>query len=265
MTAALALAAALLVWPGGAARRRVRFRSGRAEGLVRLSAARGPAAWVFVLLALVAGSVWVGIAGMLAAAAVAGTLAVRRRAQVASARDEERSEALAQALDVLVAQLRVGVHPGMACALAAVECAGSPMGPVLERAAAQAALGGSISEALAADGVAFGELSRVAGVWALAERHGIAMGEMLEVVRRDLVERQGFRRRVFAGLAGPRATAMVLALLPVVGVGLGQLMGAAPLRVLLGGGVGGVLLLVGVGLDCAGLLWAERISKVGAR
>ena len=93
----------------------------------------------------------------------------------------------------------------------------------------------------------------------------IALGAMLEVVRRDLVERQGFRRRVFAGLAGARATAMVLALLPAVGVGLGQLMGAAPLRVLLGGGAGGLLLVAGVFLDCAGLLWAERIGQAGLR
>lgn len=265
LVAALALAAALIVWPGGAARWRVRPRGGVRAGDGAWRPAAGPAAGIAALAALVGVAVWVGVAGVLAGAMVVATLAFRRRAQTASRLAEERSEALVQALDVLIAHLRVGIHPGMACALAALECADTPMGPVLERAAAQAALGGAVSEALSSEGTCFAELDRVASVWALVEQHGIAMGEMLEVVRRDLVGRQGFRRRVFAGLAGPRATAMVLALLPVVGVGLGQLMGAAPLGVLLGGGLGGVLLVVGVGLDCAGLLWAERIGRAGAR
>ncbi|WP_024795071.1 type II secretion system F family protein [Tomitella biformata] len=260
--AALALAGALLAWPGGAARQRLRADPARGIRTVRR---RGQAGGVLAVLAVLAGAFWVGLAGIVAAAMVVGTLAFRRHARILDARGEEGSAALVEALDVLVSQLRVGVHPGMACAFAAVECGGSPVGPVLERAAAQAALGGSIAEALDSDVADFPDLPRVAGVWALAERHGIAMGEMLDVVRRDLLERQGFRRRVSAGLAGPRATATVLALLPVVGVGLGQLMGAAPLGVLLGGGLGGVLLVVGVLLDCGGLLWAERIARVGVR
>ena len=60
-------------------------------------------------------------------------------------------------------------------------------------------------------------------------------------------------------MAGPRATAMVLAALPAVGVLLGQAMGAAPLAVLTGGGTGGIMLVVGVGLACAGLLWTDAI------
>jgi tight adherence protein B len=46
---------------------------------------------------------------------------------------------------------------------------------------------------------------------------------------------------------------------------LGQAIGAAPLSVLLGGGLGGVLLVVGVALVCCGLLWSRRIvGKVTA-
>lgn len=256
MMAAIALAGALLAWPDRLARERLR----EAE-------ARGGAAWRRAALAagaagLVAGAYWVGVAGLLAAAMALGTWLFRRRMATRRALAEERSAAVVEALDVLVAELRVGVHPGVACARAAAECRGGVVGPVLERAAAHAALGGSIADSLAAE-QGFEDLRRVAGVWALAERHGIAMGDMLAVVRRDLLERQGFRRRVFAGLAGARATASVLALLPVVGVGLGQLMGAGPLGVLLGGGLGGLLLVAGVFLDCAGLLWAERIAQVG--
>ncbi|EUA85128.1 type II secretion system protein F [Mycobacteroides abscessus subsp. abscessus] len=68
-----------------------------------------------------------------------------------------------------------------------------------------------------------------------------------------------------AGLAGPRATAVVLTGLPVAGIGLGQMIGARPLSVLCAGGVGGALLVVGVTLACAGLLWADAITGKALR
>ena len=46
---------------------------------------------------------------------------------------------------------------------------------------------------------------------------------------------------------------------PVMGVLLGSGMGVDPLAVLLGTPLGNVLLVVGVALMCAGLLWSARI------
>ncbi|MBV8787250.1 MAG: hypothetical protein JOZ00_11230, partial [Mycobacterium sp.] len=46
----------------------------------------------------------------------------------------------------------------------------------------------------------------------------------------------------------------------VLGVLLGQLIGARPLGFLLGGHAGGWLLVVGAVLTCGGLLWADRIA-----
>ena len=54
---------------------------------------------------------------------------------------------------------------------------------------------------------------------------------------------------------------MILAALPVAGVVLGQLIGADPLGFLLGGGAGGWLLITGVGLVAAGLIWSDRILE----
>ena len=62
-----------------------------------------------------------------------------------------------------------------------------------------------------------------------------------------------------AALQGPKATAMVLSILPVVGIGMGGLLGADPLHFLLGGGTGGVLLVAGTGLTTAGFVWSQRI------
>ena len=54
-----------------------------------------------------------------------------------------------------------------------------------------------------------------------------------------------FAGTVRAQLAGPRATAAVLTTLPVLGIGLGELIGAGPLGVLRGGPLGQGLLVAG--------------------
>jgi tight adherence protein B len=81
----------------------------------------------------------------------------------------------------------------------------------------------------------------------------------MRAAHRDIVDRQRFADRTHAALAGARATAAILACLPVLGVLLGQLIGARPVRFLFSGGPGGVLLLIGVTLISAGLIWADRI------
>jgi tight adherence protein B len=102
-------------------------------------------------------------------------------------------------------------------------------------------------------------LDRLAGAWALAERHGIALAGPAAAVAHDLRARSRLAGGLRARLAGPRATAAVLAGLPVLGVLLGEGIGARPWAVLTAAGVGQVLLVVGVGLVCAGLAWTERI------
>ena len=90
-------------------------------------------------------------------------------------------------------------------------------------------------------------------------RNGVPTASLLEALRRDLVQRAEFVARTEAGLAGPRATAMVLAGLPVLGLGLGELMGAHPVGVLLGSPFGSILLVLGVVLAAVGVVWSDAI------
>ena len=95
--------------------------------------------------------------------------------------------------------------------------------------------------------------------WQLAHDHGLAIATVMQTAQHDIAERRRFGSRVEAGLAGARATAAILAGLPLLGLLLGQALGADPVAFLLSGGAGGWLLLIGSALICAGLLWSDTI------
>ncbi|MDT2004375.1 secretion protein F [Rhodococcus opacus] len=251
------LACAMLAMPSSRSRPRLLAVAGGEVGRRRV---RLP--WA-VPAALVGVPVVYDLGGPYAvAAAVIVCAAVRFRAarrSLARAKDAELRVILSS-LEVVTAELRVGAHPAAACETAAEESAGS-VSAAFRAASARSRLGGSAAEGFRiADSHVGTELGRIADIWAVAETHGLALAELLEAAREDLFGRSRFRLRTEAALAGARATATVLAGLPILGVGLGQMMGASPLTVLFGGGIGGILLLVGAGLVCAGLLWTDRIT-----
>ncbi|MEX3771682.1 hypothetical protein ABFW14_32820, partial [Mycolicibacterium fortuitum] len=135
MTAsALALAAAILLWPA-APRRTIALRRRDGSGRRRLRLA--PIGGV-VLAVAVAGLVSLPLA--VAAAVVAGTVVVRRRRSVARRQRQQESAALQAALDVLVGELRTGVHPVAAFGTAAGEVSG-PVRQGMGAVAARARLG----------------------------------------------------------------------------------------------------------------------------
>ncbi|WP_179470448.1 type II secretion system F family protein [Mycolicibacterium vinylchloridicum] len=218
---------------------------------------RGP---VVVVLGIVL-AVALPPAVLLASAVLGATLMARRRRR---RRDHDRVRAgqtLAGALETLVGELRVGAHPVRAFAIAADESDGA-IGAALQAVAARAGLGADVGAGLRAvrgSTSVPAQWDRLAVCWQLAADHGLAMAALMRAAHRDIVERQRFTARVQAGLAGARATAVILAGLPLLGVLLGELIGAHPVRFLLGG-VGGWLLVAGTVLICAGLTWADRIT-----
>ena len=68
------------------------------------------------------------------------------------------------------------------------------------------------------------------------------------------------RGELRTGLAEPRATAMVLAALPALGLALGAALGADPLSWLTGSGPGRLVLAAGLALEALGVLWSWRIA-----
>lgn len=254
--AALALALALLVAPSSP-RRRLRARQ---SGVALLR--RAPALVACATVAAVAMMLLMPMTVVVAAGVAGSTLAVRSRRRAARQRRTSEAAVLQAALDVLVGELRVGAHPVAAFGAAAGEVDGR-VAESLRAVAARARLGADVAAGLrsvAAPSPSPPHWERLAVAWQLAQTHGLGIATLIHTAQRDIVERERFSAQVTAGMAGARATAAVLAGLPVVGVALGQAIGADPLRFLLSGGPGGSLLVIGVALISCGLLWSDHIT-----
>ncbi|RKT52135.1 type II secretion system F family protein [Saccharothrix australiensis] len=246
----LLLAAALLVLPPSAGRRLTALR-GRRQRRWRLPRPNLP---IVLGLGAVPGLV-LGVGGSVAGALVALTV-WRARAD----RKEERERlaataSIAEGLAAFVAELRSGAHPARAAAGAA-EDASPPAVDVFRTIASTAARGGNVEAALAHP-----DARRLARAWRLSSEHGVPLADVLEAVRQDLRQRIGFAHRFHARMAGPRASAAVLAALPVFGVLLGEVTGSGPLDVLTSTTAGQVLLVAGAGLICAGLRWSAHLTR----
>ncbi|MGV0992907.1 MAG: type II secretion system F family protein [Mycobacterium sp.] len=248
----LLLAGALLVLP--AHPRRVLFLSAPRR-LPALPAVLAPAA--LGLLLAITSPPSLAVVGTAAAA----LLQLRRRRACRRRITRSEGDAMAAALETVVGELRVGAHPLRAFGIAASESQGA-VGVALGTVTARVGLGADVVaglRAVAEDSAVPFYWERIAVCWRLAAEHGLAMSTLMRAAQRDIVERQRFSSRVEAGLAGARATAAILAGLPVLGILFGQLISAHPMRFLLGGGIGGWLLVIGGGLIAAGVLWSDRI------
>jgi tight adherence protein B len=184
----------------------------------------------------------------------------------ASRRADRETIALSEAFACLADELRAGQRPAVALAAAADAAGPTSIAAVFGGAAAAAALGGDVAAAIGEQASAF-EHGAAAGAgidgltaaWAVSERSGAPLATVVERLTDDLRSRHQQRRQVLAQLAGPRATAVLLAVLPALGVLLAAGTGGRPLEILLGTPIGQVALLLGVSLDAIGSLWCMRI------
>lgn len=258
----IAVAAVVVLWPIPEPHRRLERLVGTAgaEGGRRLDP------WQLIWVVPIVGVLGFGAAPGIAGALVAGLITRQRRRTLRDARRDRDDRELIAALAVMSAELSVGAPVVGACRAAVSELPaaedGGTVGPELALMAARAELGGDPGPVSAHSGA----VRRLAEAWSTSLQFGLPVGDVLAALRADLVARQDFAARTKAGLAGPRATAAVLAGLPILGLLLGEAMGAGPVGVLLETGIGGVLLVIGTSLSVGGVLWSGRITdKVVSR
>ncbi|MEU2875785.1 type II secretion system F family protein, partial [Streptomyces sp. NPDC007070] len=128
---------------------------------------------------------------------------------------------------------------------------------------AAARFGGDVPGALAAAARRPGAegLRGLAACWRVAVDQGAGLAAGLDRLEAALRADRDQRCDLRAQLAGARATAVMLAGLPVLGLLLGTAMGADPLHVLLHTGAGLGCLVVGGVLEGVGLWWASGIVR----
>ena len=212
-------------------------------------------AWVGVGLGVLAfpGSLAAPLLVLLLAAG-AGRSLWRRRAETAAA--EETARRMLEACDLIAGELAAG-RTGEAALAEAAEA-----WPALRPVADASRLGGDVPVALrslartpGADG-----LRLLAGAWVVSHRTGAGLAmstrRVADAVRLD----QATRRVVRGELASARATARLVAVLPVVALLMGSGAGADPWTFLLGTPLGLACLASGLAVGFAGLWWIELIA-----
>ena len=233
------------------------WRSAGTRG--RGTSGRG-AAWAVVAGVAAAVTVTAGIVLALAAAAITGLVARLTADVVVRRRTRAEHDAVLAAVRILTAELAAGSLP--ARALAAAATAAPQVRDTFDRAADEAGRGDppSVLDADPRAGV------RAVGVaWRLGQDTGSALGAVLGRVADDLAAADAQRRSVTVALAGPRSSAVLVALLPALGLGLGTAMGASPVDVLGGSPAGRLLCLAGVALDVGGVLWIRAVLRRAER
>ncbi|WP_264483506.1 type II secretion system F family protein [Streptomyces pinistramenti] len=192
-------------------------------------------------------------------ASMAAVFVVRRwlRARGAERARDRRAAEVIGLCAAAAGELRAGRQPAQALLAAGASGLGEAGSAVM----AAARYGGDVPRALraAARLPGAGGLGGVAACWQVAVEGGAGLASGLERIAAGLRAQRDQREEVRAQLAGPRATALMLSLLPVCGFLMGSALGADPLRVLLHTPVGWVCLVSGGLLEWAGVAWTSRI------
>ena len=211
-----------------------------------------------MLVVLLGGTVFGGQVVMTsgAAAVITGVVIALRAANRRRAEAAVRRAGVIEACGVLAADLRAGRTTQDALDGAASVCS------ELRPAAAAARLGGDVGAALELASVTpgAGGLRALGTAWRVSERSGAAFAAIAERLAASLRADESVRRQVSAGLAGSRATARLLAALPLLGTLLGYGIGADPLAFLSGSLIGGICLTAGLTLGVLGLVWVEHLA-----
>jgi tight adherence protein B len=236
-------------------------------------------------------------AALLAGAAVAGLIVLTGTGSASRLRSpvlplplwswpapRSRPDVAATGVDVpasLALELRSGRDLAGAFAAVAEELADNPrLASRLRAAGASAARGdpvrhaltvahgvvarGVVSDFAVTDGVA-SALQVTAACCDVSVTAGLPLAEILDTVAEEARTRLVLVGRAKAELAGARSTSVVLACLPAVGLAMGQLLGARPVRVLLTTGWGAGCLCVALMLTGAGAAWSRAIRVSAER
>ncbi|GGO90729.1 hypothetical protein GCM10011584_23190 [Nocardioides phosphati] len=264
LAAGAAACAVALAWPARSSVLRV--AAGQAAPGARLARLGVLAVLAGVWLAGARLRLWPGAGALLTSAGgvaapagigllvMAGVWWIRRRASARRVR-AAAAAAVLELCEELAGDLAAGAAPGVALERAARRW------PELAAPATAHRLGASVPAAwrvLAASPGAT-DLQVVAAAWQVAERTGAGLADTLAGVAAGIREQQRTRRLVASELASARATARLMAALPLLTLAVGSGAGD-PVGFLLGTPAGLACAAAGVALALGGVAWIEGIA-----
>lgn len=171
-----------------------------------------------------------------------------------------------EALGALASEVRAGqpIRRAWERALGSVSSEGSCVSP---RSLAATRWGGDVVAALREDSRDTCEplLQGLAACWSVSEGTGAGLANAVERLVEGARSAADVRVQLEAHLAAPRATARLLATLPLLGLLLGLSLGGDPLSWLLGSPAGRACLAAGLALTGLGLWWTGRIAARAER
>lgn len=99
----------------------------------------------------------------------------------------------------------------------------------------------------------------LAACWAISEHTGAGIAGILENLAKHCENEIDADLARESAMSAPKTTGTILSWLPVLGLGMGMLMGTKPLTFLLGSIPGALIALLGLGLTLAGKRWTSSL------
>jgi tight adherence protein B len=189
------------------------------------------------------------------------SLARAHRRRLASRTAEQANAAVIDVAFALAGELRAG--RSSAEALSAAAAVAGPLRAVLTAAGTAAMTGQGAADVLRIGGTVAGaeRMRDLAAAWRVTEAAGAPIAVVLERLGESLEDATTLRSALQAAMAGPRATIALLGGLPLLGILLGEAMGAHPVRLLLHQPLGWGLLGAAAGLDAVGVGLTRWIAR----
>lgn len=176
----------------------------------------------------------------------------RRATRTSVASPRMTAEGVLRLAEDLATQLRAGAAPHTAWR-AAVDLLPDPLDPADGPRDALARLASAAGAPAA--------LHALHAAWSLSEDVGAPLADALQTVAVAIRQDGDVEADIESALAAPRATARLLAALPIAGLGLGELIGAHPVSLLVHTPLGRVCAVLGLALTGAGQWWTRCLVR----